>query len=52
MASYQRALTLSPSSAGVHNNLGIVLCSLGKLEEAVAIYQAGDRVQAGLCRGT
>ena len=40
----QRAATLSPGDAEVHNNLGSVLHDLGRLEEAEANYRRALRI--------
>ena len=38
IASYHKALAIKPNFAEVHNNLGIALQDLGKLEDALASY--------------
>src|ERR1700728_355609 len=41
IAAYRRALALRPRNAGVHVNLGSVLCALGYITDAVRNYQIG-----------
>ena len=47
---YRKAISLKPSEAGYHNNLGQALAKLGKTDDAVAEYTAAaqlDPTQAG-----
>ncbi len=39
IATYQKALQLNPNDAAMHNNLGSVYASMGKLQEAQAQFQ-------------
>jgi tetratricopeptide (TPR) repeat protein len=39
VATYQKALQLSPNDAALHNNLGSVYASMGKLQDAQAEFQ-------------
>jgi predicted O-linked N-acetylglucosamine transferase (SPINDLY family) len=39
MAAYREALRLKPEYPQVHNNLGLLLGELGRIEEAIASYQ-------------
>ena len=43
MAEYRRALRIKPAYADAHNNLGSVLSSLGRLDEAIDQYRAALR---------
>ncbi len=40
VALYERALFLKPDSVDVHNNLGVALMALGRIDEAVAHYES------------
>ena len=39
IAEWEKALTMSPEDAEVHNNLGVALAGVGKFDEAIAHYQ-------------
>jgi tetratricopeptide (TPR) repeat protein len=39
MAQYQKGLKINPDFAGVHNNLGLVLCQKGEVDEGIIHYQ-------------
>ena len=42
---YEKALKGNPDSAEAHNNFGIALFRLGKLEEAIAQFQEALRIK-------
>ena len=55
IATYQKALQLTPDDAALHNNLGSVYASMGKLQEAQTEFQKAAEHQGGkrsLKRGT
>jgi Flp pilus assembly protein TadD len=44
---FREALQLEPDYAEAHNNLGITLASLGKLEEAIGHWREALRIKPG-----
>ena len=51
LSSYRQALRLKPNYAEVHNNLGLALTELGRMDEALASVQETLRLQAEARRG-
>jgi len=42
---YRRAVALQPNRAAFHNNLGNVLCDLGRMAEGIASYEAAMSIE-------
>jgi Flp pilus assembly protein TadD len=42
---FRKAIAVNPRSVEAHNNLGIALGSLGRLDEAIAAFEQALRIQ-------
>jgi Flp pilus assembly protein TadD len=47
IAEFRAALQLNPTSAPAHNNLGIALGSLGRMDEAIEQFQQALGIEPG-----
>ena len=45
---YRRAVELQPNRAAFHNNLGNVLCDLGRMTEGISSYEAAMSIEKNL----